>query len=139
MVVACYHLLPLPACMLHFDLVSIPFGTSIPTSFNILVKTFLHLLQVLTSYYCCLFLLDHLGLGMLTSKLNTSLTGQLELLYTYCIAAVLASVLHESQVLTTYAMIPRHMLTFRSMVAEFCSLVILIHNTLLGEVTISST
>ena len=31
------------ACMLHFDLVSILFGTSIPTSFNILVKMFLHL------------------------------------------------------------------------------------------------
>ena len=33
------------------------------------------------------------------------------------------------------------MLTFRlmvTMVAEFCSLVILIHNTLLGEITISS-
>ena len=29
--------------MLHFDLVSILFGTSIPTSFNILVKMFLHL------------------------------------------------------------------------------------------------
>ena len=31
------------ACMLNFDFVSIPFGTSIPTSFNILVKMFLHL------------------------------------------------------------------------------------------------
>ena len=34
-----------------------------------------------------------------------------------------------------------HMLTFRlmvTMVAEFCSLVILIHNTLQGEITISS-
>ena len=30
--------------MLHFDLVSILFGTSIPTSFNILVKMFLHFL-----------------------------------------------------------------------------------------------
>ena len=28
---------------LHFDLVSLLFGTSIPTSFNILVKMFLHL------------------------------------------------------------------------------------------------
>ena len=40
------------------------------------------------------------------------------------------------------AMIPLHMLTFRlmvTMVADFCSLVILIHNTLLGEITISST
>ena len=38
-IVACYHFLPLPACMVHFDLVSMLFGTSIPTSFNIL---FLH-------------------------------------------------------------------------------------------------
>ena len=30
-------------CMLNFDLVSILFSTSIPTSFNILVKMFLHL------------------------------------------------------------------------------------------------
>ena len=40
------------------------------------------------------------------------------------------------------AMISLHMLTFRlmvTMVAEFCPLVILIHNTLLGEITISST
>ena len=42
MIVACYHPLPLSACMLHFDLVSILFGTSIPTSFNILVKMFLY-------------------------------------------------------------------------------------------------
>ena len=59
------------------------------------------------------------------------------------------SVLKESQGLTTYAfvmlllaMISLQMLTFRlmvTMVAEFCSLVILIHNTLLGEITISST
>ena len=41
MIVACYHSLPLSACMLHYNLVSIPFGTSIPTSFNILVKMFL--------------------------------------------------------------------------------------------------
>ena len=41
MIVACYHLLPLSACMLNFDLVSILFSTSIPTSFNILVKMFL--------------------------------------------------------------------------------------------------
>ena len=33
---------PAFACMLHFDLVSILFGTSIPTFFNILVKMFLH-------------------------------------------------------------------------------------------------
>ena len=43
MIVACYHPLPLSACMLKFDLVSILFGTSVPTSFNILVKMFLHL------------------------------------------------------------------------------------------------
>ena len=41
-----------------------------------------------------------------------------------------------------FAMISLQMLTFRlmvTMVAEFCSLVILIQNTLLGEITISST
>ena len=43
MIVACYHPLPLSACMLNFDLVSILSGTSIPTSFNILLKMFLHL------------------------------------------------------------------------------------------------
>ena len=43
MIVACYRPLPLNACMVYFDLVSILFGTSIPTSFNILVKMFLHL------------------------------------------------------------------------------------------------
>ena len=40
------------------------------------------------------------------------------------------------------AMISLHTLTFRlmvTMVADFCSLVILIHNTLLGEIIISST
>ena len=62
---------------------------------------------------------------------------------------VLTSILKESQGLIKYdfvmlllAMIPLHMLTFRlivTMVADFCSLVILIHNTLLGEITISST
>ena len=39
------------------------------------------------------------------------------------------------------AMISLHKLTFRlmvTMVAEFCPLVILIHNTLQGEITISS-
>ena len=61
---------------------------------------------------------------------------------------MLTSLLQESQGLITYAvvmlllaMISLHMLTFRlmvTMVAEFCSLVILIHNTLLGEITISS-
>ena len=42
MIVACYHPLPLSSCMLNFDLVSILSGTSIPTSFNIFVKMFLH-------------------------------------------------------------------------------------------------
>ena len=66
-----------------------------------------------------------------------------------CIAlrGVLTSVLQELQGLTTYdfimlplAMKALHMLTFRlmvTMVADFCSLVILIHNTLLGEITIN--
>ena len=40
MIAACYHPLPLSACMLNFDHVSVLFGTSIPTSFNILVKIF---------------------------------------------------------------------------------------------------
>ena len=40
MIVACYHPLPLSACMLHFDLVFILFGTLIPPSINILVKMF---------------------------------------------------------------------------------------------------
>ena len=62
---------------------------------------------------------------------------------------VFTSVLQESQGLTTnnfvmllLAMVSLHMLTFRwmvTMVAEFCSLVILIRNTLLGEIMISST
>ena len=70
-----------------------------------------------------------------------------------CIALreVLTSLFQESQGLTTYAfvmllhvlaMISLHMLTFRLMVtmaADFCSLVTLIHNTLQGEITISST
>ena len=68
-----------------------------------------------------------------------------------CIAlrGVLTSLLQESQGVITYAfvmlllaMISLHMPNFRllvAMVAEFCSLLILIHNTLLGEITISST
>ena len=42
---ACYDccMLSSPGCMLHFDLVSILFGTLNPTSVNILVKMFLHL------------------------------------------------------------------------------------------------
>ena len=72
-------------------------------------------------------------------------------MYMYCIdmRGVLTSVLQESQRLITYdfvmlllVMIPLHVLTSRlmvTMVANFCSLVILIHNTLLGEITISST
>ena len=59
------------------------------------------------------------------------------------------SILQESQGLRLnalgmllLAMISLHMLTFRlmvAMVAEFCSLVILIYNTLQGEIMISST
>ena len=70
-------------------------------------------------------------------------------IHMYALRGVFTSVLEESQGLTTYAfvmlllvMISLHILTFRlmvTMVAEFCSLVILIHNTLLGEITISST
>ena len=70
-------------------------------------------------------------------------------IHMYTWRGVFTSVLEESQGLTTYAfvmlllaMISLHILTFRlmvTMVAEFCSLVILIHNTLLGEITISST
>ena len=68
-------------------------------------------------------------------------------MYMYCIVRVLTSVFQESQGLITYAfvmlllaMMYLHMLTFRlivTMVPEFCSLVIRIHNTLLGEITIS--
>ena len=69
----------------------------------------------------------------------------------FCITlgGVSTSVLQELQGLTTntfvmllLVMVSLHMLTFRlivTMVAEFCSLVILIHNTLLGEITISIT
>ena len=72
-------------------------------------------------------------------------------MYCTCIAlrGVSTSVLQESQGLTIHAfvmlllaMISLHMLTFRllvTMVADLWSLVILIHNTLLGEITISST
>ena len=69
--------------------------------------------------------------------------------YMYSIVEALTSVLQESQGLTTNAfdilpisMISPNMPMFRSvvaMVAEFRSLVILIHNTLLGEIMISST
>ena len=70
-------------------------------------------------------------------------------LHNHCTCIALTAVLQELQGLITYdfvmlllVMIPLHMLTFRlmvTMVADFCSLVILIHNTLLGEVTISTT
>ena len=68
-----------------------------------------------------------------------------------CIAlgGVLTSVLQQPQGLTAYsfvmlllAIISLHMLIFRlmvTMIAEFCSLVILIHNILQREITISST
>ena len=66
-------------------------------------------------------------------------------MYMYCIErSVKTSVLQESQGLTTYAfvmlllaMISLHMLTFKlmvTMVAEFRSLVILTHNTLVGKI-----
>ena len=45
MIVACYHPLLLLACMLHFDLVSMLFGTSIPTYFNIFVFTLVSFLD----------------------------------------------------------------------------------------------
>ena len=70
-------------------------------------------------------------------------------MYMYCIERSITPVLQESQGLTTntfvmllLAMISLHMLIFRlmiTMVVEFCSLVILINNTLQGEITISST
>ena len=76
-------------------------------------------------------------------------------LYTqyYCVTCICVTLRGvstlESQGLTTntivmllLAMVSLHMLTFRlmvTMVAEFCSLVFLIHNTLLGEITISNT
>ena len=89
-----------------------------------------------------------------TYVICTYILNELRHRYIYictCIAlrGVLTSLLQESQGLITYAfvmlllaMISLHMLTFRlmvTMVAEFCSLVILIHNTLLGEITICST
>ena len=60
---------------------------------------------------------------------------------------VLTSIVQESQGLTIlYAfvmlllvMISLHMLNFRLIVAEFCPLVFLIHDTVLGEIKISST
>ena len=61
------------------------------------------------------------------------------------ITLVLTSVLQETQGLTIcmllLVMVSLHMLTFRlmvTMVDEFCLLVILIHNTLLGGILISS-
>ena len=64
----------------------------------------------------------------------------------YALRGVLTSVLQESQGLTTTTfvllLISLHMLNFRlmvTMVAEFCTLVIFIHSTLLGKITISST
>ena len=62
MIVACYH--P-SACMLHFDLVSLLFGTLIPTSVNILVKMFYtKSLENVRSYsyiHVCGCRLDHKG------------------------------------------------------------------------------
>ena len=73
-------------------------------------------------------------------------THSTTVLYMYCIERSVTSVLQESQGLTTntFVMLLLAMISliFRlmvTMVAAFCSLVILIHNTLLGEITISST
>ena len=70
-------------------------------------------------------------------------------MYMYCIEwSVTISITRITRVnsiavvMLLLAMISVHMQTFRlivTMVAEFCSLVILIHNTLLGEITISNT
>ena len=65
-------------------------------------------------------------------------------MYMYCIErSVNISITRITMVKNKYfcyvAMISLHMLTFRLMVTDFCSLVILIHNTLLGQITISST
>ena len=70
-------------------------------------------------------------------------------MYMYCIEkSVNISITRMTRVnnicffMLLLAMISLHMRTFRlmvTMVAEFCSFVILIHNTLLGEITISST
>ena len=67
----------------------------------------------------------------------------------YIVRSVNIIITRITRVLTTYAfvmlllaMIYLYILTFRlmvTMVAEFCSLVILIHNTLQGEIMISST
>ena len=67
----------------------------------------------------------------------------------YCIKRSVNISIAEPQGLIAYAfvmlllaMIPLHMLTFRllvTMVAELCPVVILIHNTLQGEIMISST
>ena len=72
----------------------------------------------------------------------------IHMMHMYCIERRLTSVLQKLQGLTIngfvmllLAMISLNKLTFRlmvTMVAEFCSLVILIHNTLQGEITISS-
>ena len=93
--------------------------------------------------------IDHSNINLYIH--NTTVLCDMHVHACTCIAlrGVLTSVLQESQGLTTYAfvmlllaMISLHMLIFRlmvTMVAEFCPLVILIHNTLLGEIMISST
>ena len=50
MIVACYHPLPLSACMLHFDLDSILFGTSILQHFSENVFTLCHLVYTYFPY-----------------------------------------------------------------------------------------
>ena len=70
-------------------------------------------------------------------------------MYMYCIERIvnisitrIISVKTYDFVMLLLAMIYLHMLTYRlmvTMVADICSLVIPIHNTLQGEITISST
>ena len=90
------------------------------------------------------------GLDKCAQLLHLDLSGnRIARLGTWLITECHVHEIQESQGLTTYAfvllllaMISLHMLTFGlmvTMVAEFCSLVILIHNALLGEITISST
>ena len=86
---------------------------------------------------------------VLCTYIQNEITKSLYICTCTTLRGVLTSVLQESQGLTTYAfvmlllaMISPRMLTFRlmiTMVAEFCPLVIIVHNTLQGEITISST
>ena len=94
MIVACYHPLPLSACMLNFDLVSILFGTSIPTSFNILVKMFLHLFHwFLLCVATCINLLAFVLPPLHTYEYSQQLAvtpAIYPVLYEYCILSTTA-------------------------------------------------